>query len=549
MPASYRPRATRGGFGPPLRVFALLLVGILGADLVVPAAAQERGTPPPTPSGTYRRPLHNDPSTLDPLRVSDTYGRSVAEQIFDGLVQYDQTLTVMPALARYWKASRDGLVWTFTLRQGVRFHHGRELTSEDVVFSLTRLLDPKVPFGATDFFSTIRGAREYREGRTPGVTGLRALDRYTVEVSLTEALTPFVSLLAMGHTKIVPKDIVEQQGAAFGMQPVGTGAFRFARWDRGKEIVLTANLEYYGGAPRLARVVFRIFPGETSDLMCQEFEQGHIEESPVPPLCRSKINDPRYQFVRRPTFSVRFYGLNTRFRPLHDVRVRQAIAHAVDREGILQQIFADRFQPAPGIFPPGMPGYTKQVKGTAYAPARSRELLRIAGYPDGRGIPPIPIWSSVKSPRIERELDTVKTQLAAVGIRTEVKYETDWPTFSRLLAEGKLPMFLYAWHADAPDPDSFLFPLFYSRSARNVTGYASPAVDQLLIQARREPDYARRIELYKRIEPILVEEAPVVPVWHYDFERLFQGYVRSVEVSGLGDAYIPLRKVWLEERK
>ena len=532
-----------------MRALALFLVTVLGDGFAAPAVAQERGTPPVTPSGTYRRPLHNDPATLDPLRVSDTYGRSVAEQIFDGLVQYDQTLTVMPALARYWKASRDGLVWTFTLRQGVRFHHGRELTSEDVVFSLTRLLDPKVPFGATDFFSTIRGAREYREGRTPGVSGLRALDRYMVEVSLTEALTPFVSLLAMGHTKIVPKDLVEQQGAAFGMHPVGTGAFRFGRWDRGKEIVLTANPDYYGGAPRLARLVFRIFPGETSDLMCQEFAQGHLEESPVPPLCRGKTNDPRYQFVRRPTFSVRFYGLNTRFRPLHDVRVRQAIAHAVDREGILQQIFADRFQPALGIFPPGMPGYTKQVKGTPYAPARSRELLRIAGYPEGRGIPLIPLWSSVKSPRIERELDTVKTQLAAVGIRTEVRYETDWPTFSKLLAEGKLPMFLYAWHADAPDPDSFLFPLFYSRSARNVTGYASPTVDQLLIQARREPDYPRRIELYKRIEPILVEEAPVVPVWHYDFERLFQGYVRSVEVSGLGDAYIPLRKVWLEERK
>ncbi len=497
----------------------------------------------------YRRPLSNDPATLDPLRVSDTYGRSVAEQIFDGLVQFDQTLAVIPALARFWKASRDGLVWTFHLRPGVRFHHGRELTSDDVVFSLTRLLDPKVPFGAADLFSTIRGGREYREGRASDVAGLRALDRYTVEVTLTEAFTPFVSLLAMGQTKIVPKDLVEQQGTAFGLQPVGSGPFRFARWDRAKEIVLTANPDYFGGPPRLARIVFRIFPGESSDLMCQDFDQGLLEESPVPPLCRSKVGDPRFQFVRRATFTVRFYGLNTRFRPLNDVRVRQAIAHAVDRESILHQIFADRFQPAHGIFPPGMPGYNKQAKATPYAPARSRELLRLAGYPEGRGIPTIPIWSSVRSPRIERELDTVKTQLAAVGIRTEIKYDTDWPSFSKQLGEGRLPMFLYAWHADAPDPDSFLFPLFHSRSVRNVTGYANPAVDQLLIQARREADPTRRIEIYRRIEPILVEAAPVVPVWHYDFERLFQGYVRSVEVNGLGDPYIPLRKIWLEDRR
>jgi peptide/nickel transport system substrate-binding protein len=522
-----------------------LLVSALPVSL---AAAQDRATSP-APAGVYRRPLSNDPATLDPLRVSDTYGRSVAEQIFDGLVQFDQTLAVIPALARFWKASRDGLVWTFHLRPGVRFHHGRELTSDDVVFSLTRLLDPKVPFGAADLFSTIRGGREYREGRASDVAGLRALDRYTVEVTLTEAFTPFVSLLAMGQTKIVPRELVEQQGTAFGLQPVGSGPFRFARWDRAKEIVLTANPDYFGGPPRLARIVFRIFPGESSDLMCQDFDQGLLEESPVPPLCRSKVGDPRFQFVRRATFTVRFYGLNTRFRPLNDVRVRQAIAHAVDRESILHQIFADRFQPAHGIFPPGMPGYNKQAKATPYAPARSRELLRLAGYPEGRGIPTIPIWSSVRSPRIERELDTVKTQLAAVGIRTEIKYDTDWPSFSKQLGEGRLPMFLYAWHADAPDPDSFLFPLFHSRSVRNVTGYANPAVDQLLIQARREADPTRRIEIYRRIEPILVEAAPIVPVWHYDFERLFQGYVRSVEVNGLGDPYIPLRKIWLEDRR
>ena len=536
----------KGGFGPPLLFAALLLVAALAPAL--PAWSQESPAAPVT-GGVYRRPLPNDPATLDPLRVSDTYGRSVAEQIFDGLVQFDQTLTVTPALARFWKASRDGLVWTFYLRQGVRFHHGRELTSEDVVYSLTRLLDPRVPFGSAELFTAIRGAREYREGRAGEISGLRALDRHTVEITLTEAFTPFVSLLAMGQTKIVPKDLVEQRGAAFGLQPVGSGPFTFGRWERGKEIVLTANPDYFGGPPRLGRVVFRIFPGESSDLMCQEFDQGRLEESPVPPLCRDKVADPRYQFVRRATFTVRFYGLNTRFRPLHDARVRQAIAHAIDREGILHQIFADRFQPALGIFPPGMPGYNRQVRATPYAPPRSRELLRLAGYPEGRGIPTIPIWSSVRSPRIDRELDTVKTQLAAIGIRSEIKYDMDWPSFSKQLAEGRLPMFLYAWHADAPDPDSFLFPLFHSRSARNVTGYANPTVDQLLIQARREPDVTRRIELYRRIEPILLEDSPVVPVWHYDFERLFQRYVRSVEVNGLGDPYIPLRKIWLEERR
>src|SRR5207247_1765359 len=207
--------------------------------------------------GIYRRPLGHDPQTLDPARISDIYSFSVSQQIFDGLVQFDHTLMVAPALAEFWKASRDGLTWTFTLRKGVRFHNGREVTAEDVVYSLTRLVDPKTRSGAADLFGTIKGAHEFREGRARTVVGLVAQDRYTVQVTLDEAVGPFVAVLAVGHAKIVPKDAVEQLGEAFGTQPVGTGPFRFERWERGKEIVLAANPEYFGGPPRAAGAALR----------------------------------------------------------------------------------------------------------------------------------------------------------------------------------------------------------------------------------------------------------------------------------------------------
>jgi oligopeptide transport system substrate-binding protein len=519
---------------------------VLGVGVSAPVIAGDSTGAPPREAGVYRRPLGNDPATLDPVRVSDLYGRSVTEQIFDGLVQFDQTLTITPALARFWRASRDGLVWTFTLRQGVRFHHGRELTADDVVFSLTRILDPKLQSGAADLFAGIEGAREFREGKVAQVSGLRAPDRYTVQVTLREASTPFVSVLALGHAKVVPRDVVEKQGEAFGLQPVGTGPFKFVRWERKKEIVLAANRDYFDGAPRLARVVYRIFPGELSDLMCKDFDRGDLDESPVPPVCRIKVADTRYQYVRRVTFSVRFYGLQTRIKPLNDARVRRAIAHALDRDALLQDVFAGRFQPAPGILPPGLPGYNPQLRPLLHAQARARELLREAGYPEGRGLPVITLWSGAKSERLERELDTVSKQLASVGIKTEVRYETDWPTFSRHIGEGRFPMFVYAWYADVPDPDNFLFRLFYSRSPRNLTGYASSAVDNLLLQARSEKALPRRIEFYRQAEQTILDDAPIVPIWHYPFERLFQGYVRSVEVNGLGDPYIPLRKIWLE---
>jgi oligopeptide transport system substrate-binding protein len=274
---------------------------LLAGPAAPPAHAEEPTENAAREVGVYRRPLGNDPATLDPVRVSDLYGRSVTEQIFDGLVQFDQTLTITPALARFWRASRDGLVWTLTLRQGIKFHHGRELTSDDVVFSLSRILDPKSQSGAADLFSSIEGAQEFREGRAPTVSGLQAPDRYTVRVILREASTPFVSVLALGHAKIVPRDMVEKQGAAFGQHPVGTGPFKFVRWERRKEIVLSANRDYFEGPPRLARVIYRIFPGELSDVMCREFDRGELDESPVPPVCRNKVNDARYQYVRRVT--------------------------------------------------------------------------------------------------------------------------------------------------------------------------------------------------------------------------------------------------------
>jgi peptide/nickel transport system substrate-binding protein/oligopeptide transport system substrate-binding protein len=501
----------------------------------------------PASTGVYRRPLGNDPVTLDPARIRDIYSLSVAQQIFDGLVQFDHTLTVTPALAQFWKASRDGLHWTFMLRKGVKFHHGREVTADDVVYSLTRILDPRVRSGTADLFLTIKGATEFRDGRAQRVAGLSAVDPHTVQVTLTEAPVPFVSVLAVGHAKILPRELVEQQGEAFGLRPVGTGPFKFVRWERGQEIVLAANPDYFDGAPRLARVVFRIFTGEQRDLMFQQFEAGALEDTQIPTRgYRQILASQKYLHVKRPMFSLRHYGLNTRMPPLSDRRVRQALVHAIDREAIVEEIFLGRHAPARGILPPGTLGYNPRLPGAPYDPARARDLLAQAGYPQGRGLPPLAIWSSVRGEDILREHDRIRKDLEAVGVRAEFHYLADWPAFSKQMAEGKLPIFLRAWFADVPDPENFLVKLFHSRSPRNYMGYANPVVDGLLLRAQAEGDPAGRVALYRQAEELIVQDAPIIPVWHYTYERLFQPYVRSVEVNGLGDPYIPLRKIWLD---
>jgi len=470
----------------------------------------------------------------------------VAQQIFDGLVAFDQTLAISPSLAQFWRASRDGLTWTFTLRQGVRFHHGRELTADDVVFSLTRVLNPRVKSGAADLFAHIRGAAEFRAGRASTVAGLTAVDRYTVQVSLSEAPVPFVTLLAVGQAKIVPREVVERDPAGFGVKPVGTGPFRFERWERGREIVLAANTDYFDGAPRLSHLVYRIFPGGELDQMYQEFVKGELEDTQPPSRdYRAAITSGRHVYVRRPMFSVRFYGFNTRTKPFDDRRVRQAIVAAVDRDAIIEIAHLGKHSPARGIVPPGTLGFNPALVAGGYDPRRAAALLTEAGYPGGHGLPKLEIWSSVSNAAIQREHEMIRRSLAAIGAQAEFKYLTDWPAFSKALTDGRLPAFLYAWYADVPDADDFLTKLFHSRSARNFTRYRNPIVDDLLEAARIAPDPQRRVELFRRAEQLIVDDAVVLPIWHYNYERLFQPWVRSVEVNGLGDPYIPMRKVWL----
>jgi len=528
---------------------ALLVVAAVAALLVAGPPARAAGRTPADPT-TYRRPLGNEPATLDPARINDVYSRSVAQQIFDGLVRFDQTLTITPALAEFWRASRDGLSWTFTLRRGVRFHHGREVTADDVVFSFTRILDPRLRSSASESFLPIKGARDFREGRAKTVAGLIAVDPRTVQITLSEAFAPFVSFLALGHAKIVPRDLVEAQGDAFGLRPVGTGPFRFAQWERGRSIVLAANPDYFDGAPRLGRLVYRIFSGENSVAMFDEFQKGQLEDSQVPTphynevVAAAAAGD--YVYVKRPKYNLRHYGLNTRVKPLNDRRVRLAIVSAIDRAKILSQIYDGRFIPARGILPPGTLGFNPALNAPGWDPRRARDLLAQAGYPGGRGLPPLTFWSSVRSERVVREHEQMSKDLTAVGIHADFQYQTDWPAFLKILGEGRAPAFLHAWYADAPDPDNFLGLLFHSQSPRNYMGYSNPNVDNLLGQARSEREVSRRVELYRRAEQLIMDDAVVLPVWHYSYERIFQPYVRSVEVNGLGDPYILMRKIWLD---
>jgi peptide/nickel transport system substrate-binding protein/oligopeptide transport system substrate-binding protein len=502
--------------------------------------------------GTFRRMLGANPVTLDPALVTDSYGVTVVNQIFNGLVQFDANLKPIPALAEFWEASRDGRTWTFTLRQGVKFHNGREVTAQDVVYSFTRLLDATKPLPVADLFQYIQGAREFRAGKAPSVQGLQAPDRYTFRMALEEPLAPLLTVLGLTNTAVVPQEEVEKPGRDFGHAPVGTGPFKFVRWQPGEEIVLAANDQYYEGRPFLDAVVFKIILGSKLEKTFAEFLKGNLEETIIPSgkLEEVRVNPHyrQYRHFHKPTLSLLYLGFNTQMQPFNDRRVRQAFNYAVNKKVIVREIARMGHVPAVGALPPWLPGYDPNLQGYDYNPAKARELLAAAGYPNGTGLPVVQIWSNQQTDGTKAELEAYQRYLAAIGVRVEIHFAPDWRTFRVQLEQGILPMFRLRWLADIPDPDNVLVPLLHSASATNRTFYHNPRVDQLLEQARKETDEARRITHYHEVERIVMHDVPWITQHYSILEFLYQPYVQGVEVSLLGKPDIPLHKIWLKRR-
>jgi len=501
--------------------------------------------------GVFRRMLGQNPTTLDPALLTDIFGGAVVRQVFDGLVQFDAQLRPLPALAEFWEASRDGRTWTFSLRRGVKFHHGREMTAHDVVYSFTRHLESTNPVPAADLLRRIQGTKEFMEGKTKSPQGLKAIDRYTLQLVLEEPLAPSLAILGLAYAAVVPQEEVEKPGERFGRAPVGTGPFKFVRWEPDREIVLEANDHYYEGRPFLDAIVFKIAVGAKLEETFAEFLRGNLEETIIPGGKIDEVHaDPKYRKYQRfskPTLSLLYIGFNTQAKPFDDRRVRQAFNYAVNKEAIVREITRMGSLPATGALPPGMLGYDPDLQGYSYDPAKAKRLLAEAGYPDGAGFPVVELWSSHQAESTKAELAAYQRYLADLGVQVNFRFAPDWPTFKAMLEQGKLPMFRLVWYADIPDPDNVLSPLLHSTSPTNRMFYRNPLVDQLLKQARKELDEVQRIALYRQVERIVIEDAPWITQHYYVLNFLYQPYVQGVEVSLLGQRAIPMKKVWIKK--
>ena len=502
----------------------------------------------PRYGGKFSVPLSSEPESLDPAYITDIYSVTIANNLYDGLVEFDKDLNVVPAIAELWKISRDRKLYTFHLQKGVTFHNGREVTAEDFIFSITRILDPKTHSPVASLFFNIKGAKAFHKGKCSEVDGLKILNRYTIQIQLDEPFSPFLSILAMANAKVIPK---EAAGPNFSQSPVGTGPFKFNSWKDGKEIVLTANENYYLGRPYLDTLSFQIYPNIVWEKIFDDFERGFLDQSIIPSNKYNSIvsdtqNQKNYKLVSKPTLNLVYVGINCNIKPLDDIRVRQALTLAVDTEKIVGQITKRGSIPAKGILPPGIAGFDPEFDGYGYNPVRARQLLAEAGYPEGRGIPPLEIWTVSKSESVQQELMAYKNYLADIGVKIVPKVADNWKHFITLINNQKVPLYYAAWYADYPDPDNFLYVLCHSNSRTNRMGYRNTEIDGMLEKARQEVNYIERINIYREVQRQVMKDAPLIAQHTNSFNYLFQPWVKGIEVTYLGAAYIPFRKVWID---
>jgi peptide/nickel transport system substrate-binding protein len=297
--------------------------------------------------------------------------------------------------------------------------------------------------------------------------------------------------------------------------------------------------------------LFKIMPGDRLEKRFTEFLKGNLEETIIPSgkAEEARLNSiyRKYQRIRKPTLSFLYIGFNTQLKPFDDRRVRQAFNYAVNVEEIVKNITKMGSIQARGALPPGMPGYDPELQGYSYNLAEAKRLLSEAGYPNGTGFPSVQLWSVHKAETTRAELAAYQRYLADLGVKVEIHYAPDWPSYKAMLEQGKLPMFRLIWVADIPDPDNTLYALLQSTSSTNYRFYRNPMLDQLLEEARKEVDDTQRLALYRKVERIAIADAPWIPQHYSVLDYLFQPYVQGVEVTLLGKRLMPLKKVWFKE--
>ena len=489
------------------------------------ASAQDYVPDPDAKSGgdiviTYK----DDVATLDPAIGYDWQNWSMIKSLFDGLMDYvPGTTELRPGLAESYEISDDGMTFTFKLRPGVMFHNGREMTAEDVKYSLDRVTNPVTQSPGAGFFGSILGFDAVTAGEADSLEGVKVVDPLTVEITLSRPDATFLHVMALNFASVVPEEAVEAAAGDFGKQPVGTGAFKLADWTIGQSLTFEKNEEYWReGIPYLDSVRFEV--GQEPIVALLRLQNGEVDVpgDGIPPAKFVEVMaDPEQaaRVVEGGQLHTGYITLNTQIPPFDNVDVRKAVNMAINKERITQ-IINGRAVPATQPLPPSMPGYTEGYEGYPFDPEGAKAMLAEAGFADGFETE-LFVMNTDPNPRIAQ---AIQQDLAQIGIDASIQSLAQANVIAAGGEADQAPMIWsggMAWIADFPDASNFYGPILGCAGAVqggwNWSWYCDESLDAMAAEADSITDPARvdeRLAKWSDVYMAIMEDAPWVPVFN-----------------------------------
>jgi peptide/nickel transport system substrate-binding protein len=494
-----------------LIVRLLLTVGLCG--LLLSCASKP-------PANTLVMIIESSPTNLDPRVGIDGFSERIDSLIFDDLLDRDENLNVVPGLAQSWEI-RDARTYVFHLHSGVRFHNGQPLTSRDVKWTFDSLLKGKV-------LSTKSAVYRF-------VENVEARDDYTVVFHLKEPFSTLLWNLSDGAMGIVPYGSL----AEISDYPIGSGPFRFVRAEPDKEVILERNDDYWGSKAHLESVRFAVVPDTITRAL--ELRKGSADiavNALTPDMVATLAREPNLSILRAPGTVLQYMNFNLRDPILRDVRVRRAIAYAIDRQPMLQHLWRGFAQPANSILP--VQSWAYDDKGARYVhdPQRAREILDAAGYPAHNGVRFHLTMKTSNADETSRLIVAVlQQQLRDVQIQLDIR-TFEFATFFSDITKGAFQVHSLRWLGSNEDPDIFEYVFHSSKfppNGANRTYYSNPRIDTLIDKGRSELDQATRKKFYAQIQEILAEDLPSINLWYLDNVLVHTKRVKNLSLNPAGN--------------
>ena len=505
------------------------------AEPLAAAKVDDQESSDETRSGGVFRRLWSDPPTLDPHLSSDTTSAGVVVEIYSGLVALNTDLQLVPDIADSWEISGDGMIYTFHIRDNARFQDGKPITASDFKWSLERAANPATASPVADtYLGDIVGVSDVLEGNATDIAGVRVIDDNTLQIEIDAPKPYFLAKLTYPTSYVLDRENVEAGGDSWTDSPNGSGPFKLAEYRVGERIVLERNENFYLEPPHLDSVVMNLAGGQSMAM----YENDEIDITGVSLFELDRVLDPSEPLnkdlvIAPPGFTVFYIGFNASEPPFDDPKFRQALTYAVDKDLIANEVLSELVTPAYGILPPGFPGYNSDLVGLEYNPEMARQLLSESKYPGAETRPRIVVTVPGTGGSIGLDMEVViEMWRQELGVEVEIQ-QVEWATYLQDLNQNKFQAYGGSgWQADYPDPQDFLDILFHSDSTLNHGNYSNPELDSILEQARTEPDIERRVELYHEAENLIVQDAPLLPLWYTGEQYvLIKGHVEDYRVT------------------